>query len=164
MARVISKLPTPDGGTPPTEDRFDQNGAMQTMPGLCGVHATSSPPNPLPSLVQLGAAPQNGHEARSARADQGVVHPAVGSTQNDRLGGTASISFESERLAALAGTLGARLAGWKWSRTYNRWRSGESVNVFQRKMLAIMLARLRNTALDWEECARAKALPERKRK
>ena len=134
------------------------------MPDLCGVHATSVTPNPHPSQVQPGAVPQNGRDARSTHSAQGLVHQAAASAQNDQLGGTASMSFESERLAALAGTLGARLAGWKWSRTYNRWRSGESVNVFQRKMLAIMLARLRDTALDWEECARAKALPERTRK
>lgn len=72
------------------------------------------------------------------------------------------MSFEGERLVQLAGSINARLAGRPWVKTLRRWQAGEPLSLFRRKTLAIMLARARDGSLDWEECARAKALPERK--
>jgi hypothetical protein len=93
--------------------------------------------------------------------EQGPVHPNTKSTQAGRLGGTMDTSFETRGIAQLAATISARLADRKWSRTLQRWHAGEQLNLFQRKTLAIMLARLRDNTLDWEECAKAKALPDR---
>ena len=159
----MNALPSFDGAAPPTAHRSDEIGCTKPMPHAHEMHAIAAPPNPSSPIHLPTALPRNGHEPCADRCAQAVLHPSAGSTQAGQIDGTTVTSFEGERLAILAGKLGARLAGWKWLPAYNRWRSGESVGVFQRKMLAIMLARLRNTALDWEECARAKALPERKR-
>ena len=163
MARVRANLPTKDGTAPPTVHRSDKKGRAQTMPDVCVVHATSTPPNPPSASDQSPALPHSGHDTGACDPAQAATHPVAANAQSGHLGGTASIGFEGERLAILAGALGARLDGWKWLPTYKRWRGGQSVTAFHRKMLAIMLARLRNPALDWEECARAKALPERSR-
>lgn len=72
------------------------------------------------------------------------------------------VSFEGERLVQLAGSINARLADRPWVKTLRRWQAGEPLSLFRRKTLAIMLAHARDSSLDWEECARAKALPERK--
>jgi len=131
------------------------------MTGMCEMHAGSDPPKP-PSLARA-AERQNGLAERAAGDGHGEGRPESETTRGTQLGGTPGRSFESERLAQLAGTLSARLADWKWLGKYTRWRAGEPVSCFHRKMLAIMLARVRNGAMDWEDCARAKALPERSR-
>jgi hypothetical protein len=130
------------------------------MPGMCEVHRGSDPPKP--PLPPPQAAPlRNGPPRRSVDSDQAEVHPVTESTRAAQLGGTAVVSFEGERLAQLAGAINARLADRPWVNSLRRWHAGEPLSLFRRKTLAVMLARARDSSLDWEECARAKALPER---
>lgn len=131
------------------------------MPHVCEVHGGSPPPMP-PSRVGPDTERQDGLAEPAACRHQGEVHPDSESTRAAQLGGAALVSFEGERLAQLAGAINARLADRPWLKTLRRWHAGEPLSLFRRKTLAIMLARARDGSLDWEECARAKALPERK--
>lgn len=132
------------------------------MPGMCEVHGGSPPPMPPPRPEHAAEERQNGLAERAAGSDQAEFHPESESTLRRQLGGTAGHTFEGERLAQLAGTLSTRLADRPWVKTLRRWQAGEPLSLFRRKTLAVMLARARDGSLDWEECARAKALPERK--
>jgi hypothetical protein len=123
------------------------------------MHATSDPPKP-PSPT-AGEMSRNGTQMRSAAPTQGPVHQAGESAPAAQLGGTTHATFEAQGLAQLAASISARLAGRRWSKTLHRWHAGDHLTLFQRKTLAIMLARLRDKTLDWEECAKAKALPDR---
>lgn len=129
---------------------------------MCGVHVGSDPPKPPPRPERAAEERQNGLAERAAGSGQAEVHPGSESTRAPQLGGTALVSFEGERLAQLAGTINTRLADRPWVKTLRRWQAGEPLSLFRRKTLAVMLARARDSSLDWEECARAKALPERK--
>ena len=152
----MTNLPTGHGGTLPTADRSNEIAEAKSMPGMRGVHGDSPPPMP-PSAER-----QNGLTEHAASGGQGEVHPESESTRGAQLGGTAGLAFEGERLALLAGTINGRLADRPWANTLRRWHAGEPLSLFRRKTLAVMLARARDSSLDWEVCARAKALPERK--
>jgi hypothetical protein len=154
---VPTNLPTTHEASSPTVDRSHAKAGDESVPGMCELHASSAPPKPPSTLLQKGA------KERPSQFEQGRVQPNKQSAQAGRLGGTMDTSFETRGLAQLAASISARLANRKWSRTLHRWHAGEQLSLFQRKTLAIMLARLRDNTLDWEECAKAAALPDRSR-
>jgi hypothetical protein len=130
------------------------------MPHVCEVHGGSCTPMPPPRPARA-AERQNGLAARAAVGGQGEGHPGSESTRGAQLAGTTGLAFEGERLAQLAGAINERLADRPWVNSLRRWHAGEPLSLFRRKTLAVMIARARDSSLDWEECARAKALPER---
>jgi hypothetical protein len=125
------------------------------------VHAILYPPMPPSPTAGAAKVTRNGTQMLSPGAYQGPVHHPGESAQAAQLGGTTRATFEAQGLAQLAASISARLAGRRWRKTLQRWHAGEKLTLFQRKTLAIMLARLRDKTLDWEECAKAKALPDR---
>lgn len=155
----MTNLPTGHGVPLPTGHLSAAKADTQTVPGVCEMHATSAPPKPpSPTADEMS---RNGTEMHSAAPAQGPVHHSGGSAQAAQLGGKTHATFEAQGLAQLAASISARLAGRRWSKTLHRWHAGDQLTLFQRKTLAIMLARLRDKTLDWEECAKAKALPDR---
>lgn len=52
-------------------------------------------------------------------------------------------ALAGERLAALTAKLAMRISAWSWLRTYETWKRGEAVSLFQRRWLAFSMRRLR---------------------
>jgi hypothetical protein len=137
------------------------------MCGTHGLHNTSPPPNP-PSAPDAHGGCSDAAEHPRVQPDsrKPASVPAARRTRplgtdSDAAAATGVLSLRTVRLVRLSGALSARVASWSWRPTYDRWRGGKSVSPFQRKMLAVMLARLRDPSVPFEECAKARPLPRR---
>lgn len=110
----------------------DREGASR---GRAAVRALRSEPGPGPSPVRAPNVAPRGNAVAGRRRRRRSATTGAPSAE--------PAAFAAQRLAALAAKLAMRISAWGWLRTYERWKRGEAVTLFQRRWLAFSMRRLR---------------------
>ncbi|GAB4202174.1 MAG: hypothetical protein OHK0013_15080 [Sandaracinaceae bacterium] len=115
------------------EDSVGGRARARRAPDVLSSLRPEAGPGPSP-VARPSVAPRGSEVARRKRRTRSATAAAPSE---------GAPAFAAERLASLAAKLAARISTWGWFRTYERWRRGERLSIFQRRWLAFSMRRLR---------------------